>query len=182
MPAPLRILPLAAALTAGALAGPAPARAAAPVASLQRVAVVDVQRVILETKEGRRARKDLERTFARSRARLEGKGKALEKKFEDLRAKAPMLSEQKLLERQQELMRAQAELEQLGAELQQEVMEKEALLTEKIYNKVALIVRQIALEDKVQVVLVRGQMTVLYANPKLDITNRVIVAYDKKNP
>jgi outer membrane protein len=143
--------------------------------------VVDVQRVILETREGRRAKKDLERTFSRSQARLEAKQRALQKRYEDLQAKAPMLSQKMLLQRQQDLMRSQQELEQLTMELQEEIVQKEGLLTEKIYKKVAVIVRQIALEEKVQAVLVRGDMTVLFVNPKLDLTNRVIVAYDKKH-
>ncbi len=178
----LRVFPIVAGLAAfGVTPVETPVARAAKVAKLQRVAVVDVQRVILETREGRRAKKDLERTFAKSQARLEAKQRDLQKRFEDLQAKAPMLSERMLLQRQQELVRSQSELERLTMELQEEIVQKEGLLTEKIYKKVAVIVRQIALEEKVQTVLVRGEMTVLFANPKLDLTNRVIVVYDKKH-
>jgi outer membrane protein len=65
--------------------------------------------------------------------------------------------------------------------LQEEVANKEALLTEKIYNKVSKIVKQVALEEGVQVVLVRSELTVLYSTPKLDLTNRIIVRYDKQH-
>jgi outer membrane protein len=164
----------------GVLLLAAPARAA-EVPPLGRVAVVEVQRCILETTEGKRAKDELEKTFSKGQARLERKGKDLDKRMRDLQAKAPMLSEAELAKRQQDLMRSQAELEQLGEALQEEVMQKEALLTEKIYNKVAAIVKQVALEENLQVVLVRSEMTVLYANPKLDLTNRVIVRYDKKH-
>jgi outer membrane protein len=153
---------------------------AAGVARLERVAVVDVQRVILETKEGKKAKRDLEKAFAKSQARLERKAEALQKRYQDLQAKAAMLSESKLVQRQQDLMRSQGELQQLQQELQEDIIGKEALLTEKIYKKVAAIVEQIALEEQVQIVLVRSEMTVLYVNPQLDLTNRVIVTYDKK--
>jgi outer membrane protein len=153
--------------------------AAGEVEALERIALVDMQRCIMETKEGRRAKKDLEDTFAKGQARIDRKAKDLQKRLADLQAKAPMLSEAELQKRQEELMRSQAELQQLGAELQQEVMEKEGLLTEQIYGRVADIVEQIALEEKIQVVLVRSEMTVLWADPKLDLTNRVIVRYDK---
>jgi len=140
-----------------------------------------VQRCLMETKQGRSAKNDLERTFAKGQAKLEAKAKKLETRFRDLQAKASMLSEAELMKRQQELMRSQAELEQLSMELQEEVANKEALLTEKIYKKVAAIVKQVALEEDVQVVLVRSELTVLYATPKLDLTNRVIVRYDKQH-
>jgi outer membrane protein len=183
---PLRFtaMPRLALLLAGSLAvgaSFAPTAKAADVAPLKRVAIVNVQRCILETTEGKRAKQDLEKTFAKGQARLDRKAKALEKRMRDLQAKAAMLSQSELMKRQEDILRAQGELEQLGMDLQEEVMQKEALLTEKIYNKVASIVKQIALEEDLQVVLVRSEMTVLWANPKLDVTNRVIVRYDKKH-
>jgi outer membrane protein len=167
------------ALTLTAVASPSATAVAAEIEALERLVLVDVQRCIMETKEGKRAKKELEDTFAKGQARIERKAKDLQKKLADLQAKAPMLSEAELIKRQEELIRNQGELEQLGMELQQAVMEKEALLTEQIYGRVADIVAQIALEEKIQVVLVRSDMTVLWADPKLDLTNRVIVRYDK---
>ncbi len=180
MPRMLRSVFCALALTAivSPLSTPA---SAAGVATLERIAIVDVQRCIMETKEGQRAKKDLEATFARGQARLDRKAKDLQKRLADLQAKAPMLSQTELNKRLAELQRNDAELQELGAKLQQDVIEKEALLTEKIYARVSEIVQQIALEEKVQVVLVRSEMTVLWAQPKLDLTNRVIVRYNKKH-
>lgn len=175
----LLLAALVGAMLAGLPFGSDSARAAG-VARLERVAVVDVQRVILETREGKKAKKNLEQAFAKSQARLELKAKDLQKRYQDLQAKAAMLSESKLVQRQQDLMRSQAELQQLQQELQEDIIGKEALLTEKIYKQVTAIVSQIALEEKLQVVLVRSEMTVLFVDPKLDLTNRVIITYDKK--
>ena len=180
VPAMRRLLSLCfAAACLSASAAPATAQAAVP--KIEKLALVDVQRCLMETTEGKRAKKDLEKTFAKGQARLEGKAKKLEQGLRDLQAKAPMLSQGELAKRQEALMRSQAELQQLSVRLQEEVAQKEALLTEKIYTKVSKIVKQIALEESVSVVLVRSEMTVMYANPRLDLTNRVIVRYDSKN-
>lgn len=179
MPRMLRSLFVAATLMSVAVA-PSLATAAS-VPAVERIALVDVQRCITETKEGRRAKKELEKTFARGQARIDRKAKDLQKRLADLQAKAPMLSQAELQKRGMELQRKQAELEQLGAQLQQDVMEKEALLTEKIYGRTSEIVEQIAKEENVQVVLVRSEMTVLWAKPELDLTNRVIVRYNKEH-
>ena len=169
-------------LAAAMFAGVAPAATAqAAVPKLEKIAVVDVQRCLMETKEGRAAKKDLERTFTKGQAKLEARAKKLEAKVRDLQAKASMLSQAELMKREQELMRSQAELQQLGLQLQEEVANKEALLTEKIYNKVSKIVKQVSLEEGIQVVLVRSELTVLYSTPKLDLTNRIIVRYDKQH-
>lgn len=174
------------ALTSGlTVIAPRPASAAAPsvdATAVNRVAVVDVQRCLLETKAGKKAKADLEKSMVRSQARIEKKATDLQKRLGDLQAKASMLSEVELRKRQEDLMRGQAELEQLSMEMQETIAEKEALLTEKIYKNVSTIVAQIAIEEKLQAVLVRSEMTIIYVDPKLDLTNRVIVRYDKEHP
>jgi len=176
------LVPLAALLLTGAALVPAAQAAAAPASALDKLGLVDLQRCILETVQGTRAKKELEAAFAKGQAQLDKKTKDLQKKLEDLRAKAAMLSQDELAKRQQELMQKDQELQQLYADLQEDIGTKEAQLTEKIYKNVAAIVKDVAAEEGLQLVLVRSQATVLYANPKLDLTNRVIVAYDKKHP
>ncbi len=174
-------LAIIAALTLG-VAGSVTAAEPRDVLTLERLAVVDVQRCLLETKEGKKAKTELERSMARGQARIEKKSNDLQQRLADLQAKASMLSEPELRKRQEDLMRGQAELEELSAKLQEDVGEKEALLTEKIYKNVSTIVAQIAIEEKLQAVLVRSEMTIIYVDPKLDLTNRVIVRYDKEHP
>ena len=176
-----RLISLAALLLSGAALLPSADVAAAPAKPLEKIALVDLQRCILETVQGTKAKKDLEASFARGQAQLEKKTKELQKKVEDLRAKAAMLSQGELAKRQQELMAKDQELQQLYADLQEDIATKEAQLTEKIYKNVAAIVKDIAKEESLQIVLVRSQANVLFANPKLDLTNRIIVAYDKKH-
>lgn len=177
-----RVLPIFLLATALFAVPGATPEAQANVPSLRKIAVVDVQRVLLETKQGKSAKTKLEKEFAKSNAKLEKKAKSLEKQYTDFmqKAQAGMLSEAELMRRQEALIAKDAELQELYESLQVKMAEKEALLTEKIYRNVQSIVKQMALEDGLQLVLVRSEATVLYANPKLDVTNRVIVAYDKK--
>lgn len=169
--------------TLGSFAGVAltPATAVAGVPKLKKLALVDVQRCILETAEGKRKKKELERSFSKGNKRLEKKAMALQKELENLQAKSAMLSDSELMRRQQDLMRKDNELQELYAKLSEDLGNKEALMTEAIYKNVQKIVKQMALEDSIQVVLVRSDATVLYVNPKLDLTNKVIVAYDKEH-
>jgi|GEM_PF-147752 len=146
----------------------------------KKIAVVDLSRVLLETTQGKSAKKDLEKAVAKSSAKLERKAADLQKNYEDLQAKAGMLSRAELGKRQQDLMAAEQELQQLYSEAQDDLAKKEGLLMEKIYKNASNIVTQMAKDDGIQIVLVRSELTVLYANPQLDITNKVIVAYDKQ--
>ena len=60
----------------------------------------------------------------------------------------------------------------------EDLAKKEALLMEKIYKNASAIVKSMAASENIQIVLVKSELTVLYANPQLDITNKVIVAYE----
>lgn len=186
MRAPLRSLLLSSVMLAavcasfGATLVSAPDSAEAAVPETKKVGLVDLQRVLLETTQGKKARQDLEKAVARSSAKLERKAADLQKSYEDLQAKAAMLSEQELMRRQQELMLAEQELQELYSEEQADLAKKEGLLMEKIYKNAAGIVKTMAKDEGIQIVLVRSELTVLYAKPQLDMTNKVIVAYDKK--
>jgi len=152
----------------------------AAVPDTKKIALVDLQRVLLETSQGKTAKADLEKAVAKSTAKLERKAADLQKQYEDLRAKATLLSEAELYKRQQDLILAEQELQQLYMEAQEDLAKKEGLLMEKIYKNASTIVNQMAKDEGIQIVMVRSELTVLYANPQLDITNKVIVAYDKQ--
>ena len=185
MRSPIRSLLLASAVFAApAILGglmtlsAAPADAAVP--ETKKIALVDLQRVLMETSQGKTAKEDLEKAVAKSTAKLERKAADLQKQYEDLKAKATLLSEAELYKRQQDLMAAEQELQQLYTEAQEDLAKKEGLLMEKIYKNASTIVTQMAKDEGLQIVLVRSELTVLYSNPQLDITNKVIVAYDKQ--
>ena len=148
---------------------------------VEKIAVVEVQRVLLETSQGIKAKKKLESKFKKGQVKLDRKTQDLHKEIKDLQSKQTMLSQAELLKRQEALMLKEQELQQLYMDLQQEISNEEALLVEKVYKNVEVIVKAIAAEEDLDIVLVKAPSTVLYSNPKLDITNRVIVAYDKKH-
>lgn len=157
-----------------------PTQADAAVPETKRLAIVNLQRVLLETKQGKSGTSSLEKAVAKSTAKLERKAADLQKQYEDLQAKAAMLSESELMRRQQDLMLAEQELQELYGAAQEDMAKKEALLMEKIYKNASAIVKAMAKDENIQIVLVSSELTVLYTNPQLDITNKVIVAYDKK--
>jgi outer membrane protein len=169
------------AVSGGSLVSPVTVESAhAAVPETKRLALVDLERVVLETAQGKAAKQDLEAELAKSEAKLKRKAEDLQKQLEDLQSKAKIMSEDQLMRRQQELAIKDQELQELYAEIGEDISTKEALLMEKIYKNAQVVVATIAKDEGIQIVLVRSELTVLYANPQLDITNKVIVAYDKK--
>src|SRR5690606_12125171 len=106
----------------------------AAVPDTKKIALVDLQRELLDSSQGKTAKADLEKAVAKSTAKLERKAADLQKQYEDLRAKATLLSEAELYKRQQDLILAEQELQQLYMEAQEDLAKKEGLLMEKIYK------------------------------------------------
>ena len=166
-------------LGAGAMVSlSAPQAAHAAIPKVKKMAMVDLQRVLNETKAGKAARKKLEGSGKSKAAKFEKKRAKLEKDF----AKLQTLKGAELAAAQEQLQKDQLELQNLYATMQQGLMEDEAKMTEKFYKNAAAIVKDISKEEGLDLVLVRDPMTVIYTKDSLDITEDVIKRYDKKHP
>lgn len=164
-------------LGAGAAAGLHASSASAEVPKVSKLAMVDMQRVLNETKAGKAARKRLEKSSKAKEAKFEKKRVALESEA----AKLGSLSGQKLAEAQEKLQRESIELQNMLMALEQELGEQHNKLLEKMYKNSQAIVADMAKEKGLDLVLVRDPMTVIYAKDGLDITSEVIKRYDSKH-
>jgi outer membrane protein len=81
---------------------------------------------------------------------------------------------------QEKLQRDYMEWQSMAMTLQQELAEQEARMLEKIYINCQGLVGSIAKEKGLDLVLIRDESTVLYAQSSLDITSEVIKRYNKK--
>lgn len=166
-------------ITTASAIGLTPNTAHASVPQIHRIGVVDMQRVLLETSEGRKGKKALEKAVVKATAKLERKAEDLERAYEELRGKAAMLSEAELGRRQQELMRQEEQLQELYASAQEKMAADEAVLLQKIYVRASAVMKVMAAAEGVNLVLIRSDQNVLYANPAIDMTTALIAAYEK---
>ena len=161
--------------TAGGVTLVAPAQAKASVPAVRKIAIVDLQRVLSETKAGRNARKTLE-------ASAKAKQRKLEKRQQELQAnleKAQRLAGPELAAAQERLQREYMEMQQTMFTLQQDLAQQEAKLLETMYTNSQRIVTKLAKSRNYDLVLVRDPGTILHANEGLDITSEVVKLYNK---
>ncbi|MCX4244611.1 OmpH family outer membrane protein [Paraliomyxa miuraensis] len=165
-------------LSAGLAAGLGPSSAAAEVPKVKKLAMVDMQRVINETKAGKAARAKLEKSSKTKQAKFDKKRSALEAEA----AKLGSLSGQELAVAQEKLQRESIELQNMLMALEQELGDQHNKLLETMYANAQTIVADLAKEMGLDLVLVRDPMTVIYAKDGLDITAEVVKRYDAKHP
>jgi outer membrane protein len=168
---------IAAAVLVGAPAVVAPTQAhAADVPSVGKVAMVDMQRVLNETKAGQKARKSLEQSSASKEKKFEKRRQELEAEVAKLRS----LSGQQLAAAQEKLQQESLELQNMFMALEQELSQQQNKVLETMYRNASEIVAKLAKDKGLDLVLVRDQMTVIFAKDTLDITTEVVKLYDQK--
>lgn len=176
-----RLLPAAALAlgVAGASLTPvltAPAQAAVP--KVRGVAVVDMQKVLNDTKQGQAARKKLEDSSKAKQEKLDAK----RKKLEADQGKLKNLSGEKLAQAEESLQKDYVEMQQIYMTMQQELAQQEGRVLEDIYKNSQSVIDKIAAELELDLVLIRDESTVLFVESGLDITDLLVKRYNAKFP
>lgn len=141
-----------------------------------RVAVVDLQRAMSETEDGRRAKRRLKKLFDDRQEELDRRRQELERLSEE--AQTPGLSEDTRRERAENVQRKALELQQLYVQYQQELAQKEAELTSSIIGRMETILRRLGQAEGYTLILERQQGGVVFAPTNLDLTDVVIQRYE----
>lgn len=165
-----------------ALAAPAAVGVAAPAPStlpqIRGVAVVDMQKVLSDTKQGQAARKKLEDSSKAKQEKLDQKRKKLEADS----GKLKNLAGEKLAQAEEQLQKEYMEMQQIYMTMQQELAQQESRTLEDIYKNCQTIIDKLAAEKGVDLVLIRDDATVLFVEPGLDITAELVKRYNQKYP
>jgi len=167
-------------LTLGAALAVLVAAKAAPAFAQTKIAVVDLQRALLEVDEGKRAKAQLKREFDKRQAKLDaqqGEAKALQ---ESIKAGGGAMDPAKRARLEQDLQTKLVQLQQTYLQLQQELAQKEKALTSQIFGRMEGLLQQLAAENDVDIVLERGQ-GVLFAKEGLDLTGELIRRYNQRH-
>jgi outer membrane protein len=152
--------------------------AAAPrlYAQTTRIAVVDLQRALNETEDGRRAKAKLKRLFKQRQQSLDKRQNELKALKEELDARGMMMTPEAKQERMADLQKKLMEVQQLYFTLQQELSQKEAQATSGIFAKMGTLLEAMGKEQGYTIIVEKS--AVLYAKPSLDLTNELIRRYN----
>ncbi|MCA9713347.1 MAG: OmpH family outer membrane protein [Myxococcales bacterium] len=164
-------------LTAGmALAPMSVAQAAVP--QVRKIATVDMQRVLNETKHGKKERKKLEASSKAKQQKLDQKRRTLEQE----QAKLAQLKGQELAKAQEKLQQDLLELQQVYMTMQQELAASEGRVLEDIYKKSQGIISKLASELELDLVIVSDPSVLIYQKKGIDITAELVKRYNTQHP
>jgi outer membrane protein len=163
------VLPLAFATGAPAQT-PAPAAAPAAAAGAPRLAVVNLDRILREAPAAQAAQKRIETEFAKRDQELKDLAARIQRMQEALQKDAVTLSEGDRRNRERDLGEASRDFQRKQTELREDFERRRKEEFSSILQKADAAVRKIAEADKLDIVFQQA----VYANPRIDITERVI--------
>jgi len=145
-----------------------------------KVAVVDLQRALNETADGRQAKSQIERMRKQRQQALDGKQKSVQQMKEDIERQQKVLSKEALAKRLEEYQKAFMELQTAYMEYQRELAQEEAKLTKTILDRMQAIVRKIGQAEGYSLILEANEGGVIWA-PSNDLTQKLIERYNAEH-
>lgn len=171
MLAQLRPFLLSVVLAAGALT-----LAGNSAADGMRVAVVDVQRAVMQTEDGLRSSATLKKLFDQRQQELNRKQTEMEKQGADLEKQAKVISKDAYAKKREELQKQAIEYQAAAVEYTKELEKKQKEMTDPVLEKILGIVKRIATSENYDLVIDRA--TVAYSRGDLDLTDKCIQLYN----
>lgn len=145
-----------------------------------KVGIVNIQKVITNIKEGKSVMKTLEKSFKSKQKELKSEEAKIKKMQASFKKQDMVLSDKAKAKKQQEVRGMIAALQQKTMKYQKDIQNQEAQLKKPILEKLKPIIDEVSKAEKVELTFEITSSPVVYAADKVDITDKVIKAYDKK--
>ena len=154
----------------------------APLMAQANIGVVDIEGVIKKSAKGKAFFAELDAFKTEKKTNIENKIKAFREKQKDAQAKAASLSEDKKQALAMELQTMQTDIKRAQEDAERDTQVKVQGGLEKITGALEPLVRQVALEKDLHLVLQYGaQSGIVFFHEKIDITEDVIKKFDESN-
>ncbi len=141
-----------------------------------RVAVIDVQRAVMQTEDGLRAQANLKKLFDSRQQELNRKQTELGKQREEIEKQAKVLSKDAIAKRVEDWQKEMTQLQSVFMEYNKELEKKQKEITDPIFEKVLMIVKRLATTENYDLVVDKN--TVAYVRGDLDLTDKCIQIYN----
>jgi outer membrane protein len=148
------------------------------VASAQKIGVVDMQRALTETEDGRKAKDQLKKLFDQRQKTLDKQQTDLKTLKDSLEKQRDVLSREVLAKKLEEYQKAFGELQTTYMEFQRELAAKEGELTKPILERMQRVMKRIGQADGFSLIIERGEAGVVYVPSTYDLTDLLIQRYN----
>ncbi|UCH53521.1 MAG: OmpH family outer membrane protein [Pseudomonadota bacterium] len=145
-----------------------------------RVGIVDMRMVLVESQSGKRAKDEIEKFVKQKQDQIAKEEQQLKSLNEAYEKEQLLLTEEQRKKKQDELQQKFGALQKMSQDAQRELQQKDNEAKRKMIVEIRPIVEEIAKAEKVKIVYERSEQSVLYVEEAVDLTAKVLQAYDAK--
>lgn len=142
-----------------------------------KTVVLDVQKALLSSNAASALREEMKKEFADDQRQLLDLEKQAKSLQEQIQKKAGLSSDKEMEQLRLQFQKAFAEYQRRGQELQQRKAQKEQAFASEMKPKLDEIMMNMIKKDDIDLIVTK--QAAIYADPKLDITARVIELLNK---
>jgi len=141
---------------------------------------IDLQRIADESEAGKEINRKLNTLSQEGVSKIEEQEKEIQKLEQELRKKEFAITPDKKKEIEEEIRQKNLEIKFFKEAREKELKQFYLESQRSVLNQVLRIVQTIGQEEGYDLILTRDESGILYANPKLDLTDKVIQIYDQQ--
>lgn len=150
-----------------------------PAPASSRIAIIDLQRVLVRSAAGVAARERFEKERAGMQREMDAKRQELEKLEDELQKKGALMTAEVRRDRLDVVERKRREATRLVDDFRRELEKREQLLTQKMLQEVKNIIDRVG-KQRGYYLVIDGRAGILYASPESDLTDEIIRVYDQE--
>jgi outer membrane protein len=139
---------------------------------------VDIQKALNECNAGKEAKKAMGKEMEKLQHLVTEKQKEIQTMKETFEKQAPMLSQDARATKEKEFQNKVRDYQRWLEDSQKEIQQKGAELEKRILADLQKVIQKIGTDDGYTFILERNENIVLFASKAIDVTDRVIKAYD----
>ena len=143
-----------------------------------KIGVVQIERIVRDSQPALRAQKKLEAEFGKREAELGKVGEQLKRTQDELEKEGVTLSESQRRNKERDFENMNREFQRKQREYREDVNQRRNEELGQVIEQANRIIRQIAEAEKYDIIFQEAA----YANPRIDITDKVIKALEGKAP
>jgi outer membrane protein len=143
-----------------------------------KIAYVDIQKAVNESNAGKDAKKLITKDVEKFQGQIADKQKVLQTMKESLEKQAPMLNPDARATREKEYQNKLREFQRWGEDTQNEINQKRMEIERNISIGLQKVIQKVGADEGYTLILEKNESIVLFVSRALDITDRVIKAYD----
>jgi len=143
-----------------------------------KIAYVDIQKAVNESNAGKDAKKLITKDVEKFQGQIADKQKVLQTMKESLEKQAPMLNPDARATREKEYQNKLREFQRWGEDAQNEINQKRMEMERNISIGLQKVIQKVGADEGYTLILEKNEGIVLFVSKALDITDRVIKAYD----